>query len=60
LTHEQWYTLPKWERDTWLAREMYKEDYYRKLKSALIDKTSQKLSSPHALAPAYYLQSLLV
>ncbi len=39
LTHKQWYALPQWERDTWLAREVYKQEQASRLIDTLRDRT---------------------
>lgn len=31
LTHNDWYALPKWEREVWIARELDKEEKVKEL-----------------------------
>lgn len=60
LTHEQWYALPKWERDLWMARVMYQDQRYQKLMDSMIDHGKRQLKSPHLATAAYWLQSQMV
>jgi hypothetical protein len=45
LTHEQWYNLPQWERDTWIAREIYKEETTARLIDSLKDKAKNQYNA---------------
>ena len=38
LTHKDWYALDKWERDTWLARELDRENTTVKIINSIKDK----------------------
>lgn len=60
LTHDEWYALPLWERDTWVARVMYQDMQLQKLMESMIDKSKRQLKSPHLAAAFYALQSQMV
>lgn len=60
LTHEQWYALPKWERDTWLARVMDQDQKIQALLDSMIDKHKRQLKSPHLASASYWLQGLMI
>jgi hypothetical protein len=59
LTHEQWYSLPLWERETWLAREADKEEQYKVLFGSLKLQGKNTLN-PHGLNAAVLLQAMMV
>ena len=60
LTHDDWYNLPQWERDTWQARIMYQDMQYQRLLDSMIDKGKRQLKSPHLAGASYWLQSIMV
>ena len=60
LTHEGWYALPQWERDTWIARVMYQDQEWRKLYDSMIDKGKRQLKSPYLGSTAYWLLGQMV
>ena len=60
LTHEGWYRLPQWERDTFLAYTIYREKQIQKYIDNLSKWKRENKLVADAVAPIYNLMLELV